>query len=82
MGKQTVEETVTFTAPHIKICEELSKKKFTIQVQCSLSLRHNNKYLLKDKALKDHSVDVGYKEFLDCVNDAFGDDSLLMNFVS
>ena len=82
MGKQTVEETVTFTAPHIKICEELSKKEFTIQVQCSLSLRHNNKCLLKDQALKDHSVDVGYKEFLDCVNDAFSDDPLLMNFVS
>lgn len=77
MGKQVVEETVTFTAPHIKIYEELGERKFTIQVKCGFTLRHNNKYLLKNEVLKDHSVDVGYKEFLDCVNDAFGDDSLL-----
>ncbi len=80
MGKQVVEETVAFTAPHIKICEELSKKKFTIQVKCSFSLRHNNKDLLKDQPLKDHSVDVDYEEFLGLVNDAFGDDPLLMDF--
>lgn len=80
MGKQVVKETITFTTPRIKICEELSKKKFTIQVKCSFSLRHNNKDLLKDQPLKDHSVDVDYEEFLGLVNDAFGNDSLLMDF--
>ncbi len=77
MGKQVVEQTVAFTAPHIRIYEELSERKFTIQVRCSLSIHHNNKYLLKDQTLNNHNVDVGYQEFLDRVNDAFGDDSLL-----
>ena len=79
-GEQVVEETVTFTSPHIKIYEELSERKFTIQARCSLALRHNNKYLFKDQILNDHNVDIGYQEFLDRVNSVFGNDSLLMDF--
>lgn len=73
-GKHVVEDTVTFKAPHIKIHEELGERKFTIQVQCGFTLRHNDKDIYREDALEGRSIDVDYSKFLECVNNAFGND--------
>ena len=78
---ESVEQVVTFTAPHIKIHEKLSEKKFTLQVHCKFTLRQDHGQLVKAEELDDHRIDVGYEQFFDRVNIAFGDDSL-MSFVS
>ena len=73
-----ITQVATFTAPHIKIHEELSEKKFSIQVRCKLVLRSNVGQLIKEEVLDDHSIDVGYNQLLDRVDNAFGDDSLVL----
>ena len=75
--KESFTQVVTFVAPHIKIHEELSEKKFSIQARCKLALRDNNGQLIKEEVLDDHSIDVGYNQLLGRVDDAFGDDSLV-----
>ncbi len=77
VGEQVVEQTIAFKAPHIKIHEDLSSRKFTIQVQCSFALRHNDKDIYREEELKKRSMDIDYREFLQCVNKAFGNDPLL-----
>ena len=76
-GKKLVEETVTFTAPHVKILDELSEKKFNIRVRCKVEMRHDGKYLVQEKDLTEHSIDVGYVELFDRVNACFGQDTLM-----
>ena len=76
-GKKVVEETVTFTAPHVKILDELSEKKFNIRVRCKVEMRHDGKYLVQEKDLTEHSIDVGYVELFDRVNACFGQDTLM-----
>ena len=76
-GEQVVEETVTFTAPHVKILDELSEKKFNIRVRCKVEMLHDGKYLVQEKDLTEHSVDVGYVELFDRVNACFGQDTLV-----
>ena len=76
-GEKVVEETVTFTAPHVKILDELSAKKFNVRVRCRMEMRHDGKYLVQEKDLTEHSIDVGYVELLDRVNAAFGQDALM-----
>ena len=75
--KRSITQVVTFTAPHINIHEELSEKKFSIQVRCKLALRGNNEQLIKEEALDNHSIDMGYSQFLNRVDSVFGDDSLV-----
>lgn len=74
---ESVEQIVTFTAPHIKIHEKLSEKKFAIRVRCKFTLRDNQEHPVKAEELDDHSIDVGYEKFFDLVNSVFGDDTLM-----
>ncbi len=74
---ESVEQFVTFTAPHINIHEKLSEKKFEIRVRCKFTLRDNQKHPVKAEDLDDHSIDVGYEKFFDLVNSIFGDDPLV-----
>ena len=76
--KEKVEQVVTtFTAPHIKIHEELSEKKFAIRVRCKFDLGGNSEKSTKEEELENHRIDVNYEQFFDRVNSAFGNDSLL-----
>ncbi len=75
---ESVKQIVTFfTAPHVKIHEKLSDKKFTIRVRCKFALCENHEQPVKAEELDVHSIDVGYEQFFDLVDSAFGDDSLL-----
>ena len=76
-GEKVVEETVTFTAPHVKILDELSAKKFNIRVRCKVEMRHDGKYLIQEKDLTEHSIDVGYVDLFDRVNASLGQDALM-----
>ena len=77
-GTKTITETVTFTAPHVKVLDELSQKKFNIRVKCKMETQHDGKYLVQEKDLKEHSIDVGYVELFDQVNSCFGQDTLVI----
>ena len=72
-----LKQTVTFTAPHIKIHEELSQKKFIIQAQYKISFGGKNKSLGGREKLEEFSREVGYEDFLDRINEAFGNDTLV-----
>ena len=76
--KEKVEQVVTtFTAPHIKIHEELSEKKFAIRVRCKFDLGGNSEKSTKEEELENHRIDVNYEQLFDRVNNTFGNDSLL-----
>ncbi len=75
--KGKFKQVVTFTAPHIKIHQELSEKKFTVQVRCKFALHNDDERLAKKEVLDDHSIDVDYDRFLALVDNTFGDDSLV-----
>lgn len=74
---ESIEQFVTFRAPHIQIHEMLSEKKFTIRVNCKFTSLDNQKHPVKAEELDDHSIDVGYENFFDLVNSVFGDDPLV-----
>ena len=74
-GPMTVR--VTFQAPHVKIHEELTQKKFKIQVRCKLSFGGRETGVSNAEHLEDFSRDVGYAEFFQLINDAFGSDALV-----
>ncbi|MYG41129.1 MAG: hypothetical protein F4201_10020 [Nitrospira sp. SB0677_bin_15] len=75
--KGRFKQVVTFTAPHIKIHQELNEKKFTVQVRCCFALHNDDEQRAKKEALDDHSIDVDYDRFLALVDNTFGDDSLV-----
>ena len=75
-AKNQLNVAVSFASPHVKIHEDLSEKKFKIQVRCRFSLGEEERREENFGELEEFSRDVGYEEFFDCVNDAFGSDSL------
>ena len=76
-SKRSTAYRVAFHAPHIKIKEDLGQRKFRISVRCDLG---GNVNTLKDPDLVPRTVEVGYEEFFDKVNKAFGCDRLLGPF--
>ena len=75
--KDPMTVTVTFTAPHVMIHEELTQKKFKIQVRCKLSFAGRETDIPDTEYLENFSRDVGYAEFFELINDAFGSDALV-----
>ena len=67
---------VSFASPHVKIHEDLSEKKFRIQVRCKFSVGDEERQVAQWEELEEFSRDVGYQEFFECVNNAFGGDAL------
>ena len=74
-GPMTV--TVTFTAPHVMIHEELTQKKFKIQVRCKISFSGGESNIHDAEHLEDFSRVVGYAGFFKLINDSFGADTLV-----
>ena len=68
---------VTFTAPRVTIHEELAQKKFKIHVRCKLSFGGRETGVSDAEHLENFSRDVGYAEFFQLINDAFGSDALV-----
>ena len=70
--------TVAYKAPSIRIHEDLSERKFKVNVRCKWWLHDSNRRLVyEDREFRDLSVEVGYEELFDRVNQVFGDDPLL-----
>ena len=70
----TVTQYVSFRSPSIEIDGNLMKKAFKIRVQCAMAEPSQSP---DNENLQEHTVSVGYEEFLKKVNDAFGDDRIL-----
>ena len=70
----TVTQQVIFEAPRIGIAGELMRKNFEIRVRCAIGELDQN---LGKEDLQEHTVSIGYKEFLRKVNEAFGSDRIL-----
>lgn len=69
---------VAFNAPRITIHENLSERKFKVRVRCKWSLHdRRGRSIHEDREFRDLSVEVGYGELLDRVNQVFGNDPLL-----
>ena len=66
-----------FESPHVKIHEKLSEKRFTIQVRCKITMSEISEQPEAIRILNNHRINVGYQQFFDHVNQAFGDDSLM-----
>lgn len=73
-GTTTVTQQVIFEAPRIAIAGEILKKNFEIRVRCAIGGSDQN---LGKKDLQEHTVSIGYNEFLRKVNEAFGNDRVL-----
>ena len=71
-----VKVALSFASPHVKIHEDLSEKKFKIQVRCRFLVGEEKKRVGYSEELEEFSRDVGYEQFFECVNDAFGSDAL------
>ena len=75
---ENYEQIVTIrNSPHIKIHEKLSERKFRIRTHGKSVLRNNHGQTLRVEVLDNHTIYVGYGQFFDLVNDAFGDDSIV-----
>ena len=74
--EDSVNVAVNFASPHVKIHEDLSEKKFRIQVRCKFSVGEEKRHVGRSEELEEFSRDVGYEPFFECVNDAFGGDAL------
>ena len=74
--KSPLTVSVTFTGPHVTIHEELTQRKFKIQVRCKLSFGGRETDISDGEHLEIFSRDVGYAEFFQLINDAFGSDVL------
>ena len=73
-GSATVTQQVIFEAPRIGIAGELMDKNFEIRVRCAIG-GPDQKVGKED--FQEHTVSIGYQEFLSKVNEAFGDDRVL-----
>ena len=76
-GRGPVNISVRFAAPHIKIHEKLSEKKFKIQVRCRFSVGKKKSRSHGNEKLEDFSKEVGYEEFFEHANNVFGSDQLV-----
>ena len=75
-GTITLKETITFTTPQINICENLKERAFEIQARCGVTLE--NEHIVYHRGeLREFRKQVGYRKFLNTVNDSFGNDALL-----
>lgn len=74
----TVVEAAKFfhNEPHIGINRDLSKKAFDISVRCSVVNVQETK-MLKKEDLSEHKVTIGFNEFFQKANEAFGKEHLL-----
>ncbi len=69
---------VAFNAPRITIHENLSERKFRVRVRCKWSLHdRRGRSVYEDREFRDLSIEVGYEELLDRVDQVFGNDPLL-----
>ena len=68
-------QQVVFESPSVGIARQLTRKEFEIRVRCAVGVQDR---LLTREDLKDHTVTVGFEEFFRKVNQAFGDDRVLM----
>ena len=77
MGDGTLVQTqqVIFESPSVRIARQLNRKELEIRVRCAVGVKGQP---LSREDLKDHSVTVGFEEFFRKVNQAFGDDRVLI----
>ena len=75
-GRKTLKETITFTAPHVKIAENLSERRFEIQVRCGVTLEDERRVYNRGE-LREFCKKIDYREFLDTVNESFGNDVII-----
>lgn len=68
-------QPVIFESPQIGIAPELNRKEFEIRVRCAVGVRGQ---ALSREDLKAHTVTIGFEDFFRKVNQAFGDDCVLM----
>lgn len=68
-------QNIIFQSPRIKIANELNRKEFEICVRCAVGALDQE---LGREDLKDHAVRIGFEGFFRKVNEAFGDDRVLV----
>ena len=70
--------TVAYRAPSIRIHEDLSQRKFKVGVRCKWWLHDSKRRpIYADREFRDLTLELGYEELLDQVDQVFGDDPLL-----
>ena len=77
MGSR-LELAVAYNTPRIRIHEDLSERKFKVDVRCKWMI-HDSKGrpVYEDEDFRDLAVEVDYEQLLDSVDQVFGDDPLL-----
>lgn len=74
VGETVVTRKVIFTSPHIRIAPKLNKKGFEIRARCAVGLQGQAPCR---KDLESRTVTIGFEEFFEKVNEAFGNDPVL-----
>ena len=70
--------TAAYKAPNIRIHEDLSEKKFKVNVRSKWTLYESDgRPVFEDADFKDLDIEVGYEQLFDRVNQVFGEDPLL-----